>query len=83
MTPVRRGGVLSGASMAKPYWKTCKNGKLLRRVMAEVMPPNVHVLWGANRDRDDARLRFIEEGKRYCHNVCGGCPLTEGYVPPE
>lgn len=67
--------------MAKPYWKTCPNGKLLRSLMAEALPANV-VLWGVNRTRDDARLRIIGEGKRYCTDVCGGCPLTEGYVPP-
>lgn len=68
--------------MGKPYWEKCSQGKLLRAVMAETLPPNVIALWGANREVDDARLRLVDAGKAYCIARCGGCPLTAGYVPP-
>ena len=69
--------------MEKPYWEKCKRGKLLRLVMSEALPPNVLPMWGVRRDMDDARLAIVDAGERYCIAKCGGCPLTEGYVPPK
>lgn len=69
--------------MPKPYWEKCSVGKALRRSMEEALPPGVVVMWGANRRVDDARLALVDAGKQYCLARCGGCPLTEGYVPPD
>lgn len=70
-------------AVTKPYWQKCKRGKLLKSVMRDSLPADVLVLWGANRKMDDARLRLVDAGKQYCIARCGGCPLTEGYVPPK
>lgn len=66
----------------RPYWQRCRTGKAVRAAMREALPENVLVMWGANRAVDEARLGVIAAGKQYCIARCGGCPLTEGYVPP-
>lgn len=76
------GGVLlRECAVAKPYWRTCVRGKLLRKVMAEAMPENVVFI--RRRSEQEARLALIDAGKAYCVARCGGCPLTDGYVAPE
>lgn len=78
-----RAGSVGVRDVAKPYWEKCVRGKLLKRVLAEALPANVMALWGANRKMDDARLLLVDASKQYCVARCGGCPLTEGYVPPK
>lgn len=66
--------------MTKPYWQKCPRGKLVRRVMADALPDNVVVIRRSS--EQEARIALIAAAKAYCVARCGGCPLTEGFVPP-
>lgn len=80
MNPVMGVAWSRGFAVSKPYWKSCPRGKLLRRVMAEALPDNVVII--RQRSEQEARIALIGAAKAYCLARCGGCPLTEGYVPP-
>lgn len=57
----------------------CPRGALLKLLIEEAGP----AVSLRPTPEQAARAAFIDAGKAYCIAKCGGCPLTEGYVPPE
>lgn len=57
----------------------CEQGELLRRL---IRGGDTNVVSLRPSEVERARHVLINAGRAYCMARCGGCPLTEGYVPP-